>query len=94
MTLLNVDVKIGGYVLAKRLQMILGKIINGDQSGYIKNRYIGLNIRLIEDIIEYSDKLEIDSAILFLDFKKAFDMVEWNFMLSVLEYFGLTEDHL
>jgi len=34
--LLNVDLKILSYVLAQRLKKILNKIINEDQTGYIK----------------------------------------------------------
>ena len=71
----------------------LQDLISTDQSGYIKTD-IGFNIRLIEDIIDYSENLEIDSAILFLDFKKAFDMVEWPFMFSTLKYMGFWDSFL
>ena len=82
-----------GYALARRLQ----PVARPDQYRSIriyKNRYIGFNIRLIEDIIDYSENLEIDSAILFLDFKKAFDMVEWPFMFSTLKYMGFWDSFL
>jgi hypothetical protein len=55
------------------------------ESGYIKNRYIGFNIRQIQDIIDYSEHFNIEGAILFLDFSKAFDSIEWDFMLKSLE---------
>ena len=75
-TLLNVDTKIIAYSLAQRIKPVLAKIIHSDQNGYIKNRYIGYNIRQIQDIIDYADKFNIEGAILFLDFSKAFD--SWN----------------
>ena len=87
-SLLNVDYKILARVLAERLQKILPKIISLDQQGYIKNRFIGYNIRQIQDIIDYTDALDIEGAVLFLDFKKAFDTVEWDFMHCVLRKFG------
>ena len=34
----------------------------------------------MKDVIEYTDKLKIPGLILFLDFEKAFDSLEWNFM--------------
>jgi hypothetical protein len=36
-SLLNVDLKILSHVLAQRLKKILSKLINEDQTGYIKN---------------------------------------------------------
>ena len=43
-SLLNTDHKILTKVIAKRLEKVLPKIINPDQTGYIKNRYIGENV--------------------------------------------------
>ena len=87
-TLLNVDTKIIAYSLAQRLKPILHKIIHSDQNGYVKNRYIGFNIRQIQDIIDYSEKFNVEGAILFLDFSKAFDSLEWDFMYCALRKFG------
>ena len=75
-TLLNVDTKLLAYSIAQRIKNILPKIINSDQNGYIKNRYIGYNIRQIQDIIDYSEQFKVDGAVLFLDFSKAFDSLE------------------
>ena len=75
-TLLNVDTKLMAYALAQRLKLVLSKIIHSDQNGYIKNRYIGFNIRQIQDIIDYSEKFNIEGILLFIDFSKAFDSLE------------------
>jgi len=91
-SLLNIDYKILARVLALRLQKVLPKIISLDQQGYIKNRYIGYNIRQIQDIIDYTETLDIDGVILLLDFKKAFDTVEWDFMINVLRKVGFKND--
>ena len=90
-TLLNIDYKIAAHALAARLKKVMPKIINTDQNGYIKNRFIGFNIRLIQDIIDYSEKFNLDSCILFLDYTKAFDTIEWDFMLGSLKKFGFGE---
>ena len=86
-SLLNIDYKIATRILAKRIQNILPKIINLDQQGYIKNRNISFNIRQIQDVIDYSQNLNIDGAILFLDFRKAYDTVDRTFLFSVMEKF-------
>jgi exonuclease III len=87
-SLLNYDYKICTLALAMRLQNIIGNIISEDQTGYIKGRFIGQNIRLIEDIIDYYTDNEKDGAILFVDFQKAFDSLEINFLISCLEKIG------
>ena len=92
--LLNIDYKIGTGSLADRLQTVLPFIISLDQQGFIKNRYIGYNIRQIQDVIDYTDILNEDGIILFLDFKKAFDTIEWQFMLKTLKKFGFKDNFI
>ena len=67
---------------------MLPSLIHGDQTSYIKGHFIGQNVHLIADIIECTDTLDIEGIALFLDFKKAFDSLEWNFILKALETFG------
>ena len=93
-SLLNVDYKIAAKTLANRLQKVLSKIINEDQQGYIKGRFIGYNIRQIQDILEYAEVQQIDGAMLFLDFRKAYDTVERNFLFKTLEYFGFKNNFI
>ena len=91
-SLLNTDYKILTKVIAKRLEKVLPKIINPDQSGYIKNRYIGENVRLTSDIMKYTEENNIPGIALFLDFKKAFDTIEWDFINSCLKKFNFGPD--
>lgn len=87
-TLLNVDYKIFTNSLASRLKSGIGKIISDTQSGFLPNRLIHNNIRLVLDLIDYSHLLEDDGIILFLDFFKAFDKLEHRFILQSLQHFG------
>ncbi len=87
-SLTNYDYKILCFVLANRLQKVLKNIIHEDQTGYIKGRYIGTNARLLEDYFEHCENFEIPGILLMLDFEKAFDSLEWNFMTSVLQKFN------
>jgi hypothetical protein len=94
-SLLNADLKLISHVLAQHLKKVLPNIINLDQTGYVvKHRFIGFNIRQIQDIIDYADIYKIEGAILFVVFTKAFDSLEWNFMLNTLKHFGFNESFI
>ena len=67
-SLLNTDYKILTKVIAKRLEKVLPKIINPDQTGYVKSGYIGENVRLISDIMSYTEETNIPGIALFLRF--------------------------
>ena len=91
-SLLNVDYKILTKVIAKRIEKVLPTLINPDQTGYVKGRYIGKNVRLIYDLLQYTDKLNKKGIAIFLDFKKAFDSIEWNYLLETLRLFNFGLD--
>ena len=87
LSLTNIDYKIIAFVLSRRLQRVVHKLISENQTSYVKGRYIGINARTILDIYEYCENNNIDGSLIFLDFEKAFDSVEWNFMYKILEKF-------
>ena len=87
-TLLNVDCKIATKAIAKRLEASLPKLINHDQTGFFKGRYIGENIRLIIDVMEYTKAHDIPGILVSLDFRKAFDSLEWPFITRTLDTFN------
>ena len=83
-SLLNNDYNIFALVLASRLKSVLYTVIDECQSGFMQNRHISNNVRLVLDILDYSDLIQDDSYILFLDFYKAFDSLEHDFMMVTL----------
>ena len=87
-TLLNLDYKIASKVITKRLEKVLTFLINPDQTGFIKGRYIGQNIRLINDILEQTKLRNIPGILLQLDFCKAFDTIEWEFIQRTIALFN------
>lgn len=46
----------------------------------MKGRYIGENIQILYDNIDYTDELDIPGLLFYADFKKGFDTIEWNFL--------------
>ena len=87
-SLLNVDYKIISKVLAVRLQDILPSIIHENQTGFVKGRYIGDNIRALLDIMEITKNKNLPGILLGVDLEKAFDSVDWKFLHAVLEKFN------
>ncbi len=70
------------------MKSVLDTVIDECQSSFMQNRLISNNIRLILDLLDYSDFVRDDSFILFLDFYKAFDSLEHDFMNTALSKFG------
>ena len=71
-----------------RLQKVLPNIISEHQNGYVKNRYVGYNIRTIADVVHFTSINNIPCLITFLDFEKAFDQLEWGFIQKTLSAFN------
>ena len=93
-SLSNYDYKILAFVLSNRLQKVICKLVSPEQTAYIKKRFIGENIRLLLDTIEYINLKELPGILLFLDFKKAYDSLSWNFMFKSLEKYGFGQDFI
>ena len=91
-SLLNVVYKIGSACIANRIKKTLPKLINEDQTGFVQGRYIGDNIRLIYDMIHYLEKENKPGLLVSIDFEKAFDSIDWNFMFKVLKRYGFGND--
>ena len=91
-SLLNVDAKIASKVMSERMKRLLPGLINHNQSGYIPGRNISENIRSILDIMEYTKVKKLPGLLLFIDFEKAFDSLEWDFLEKCLEKFNFGPD--
>ena len=75
-------------VLSLRLNKVLAGIINSDQTGFIKGRFIGENIRLILDIIAKTKNQDIGGLLLFCDWSKAYDCIDWRHLHKVVQGYG------
>ena len=91
LTLLNADYKIMAKTIANRIKTCIHGIINTNQTGFLKNRFIGENIIKALSIIEYAEEENLPALIMFVDYEKAFDSVEWDFVYECLEFFNFSD---
>ena len=87
-TLLCADYKIAAKALCNRLLVVIASVITPDQSCGIAGRFMGENVRLLQDVCCYAAHKAVPAALLSLDQEKAFDRVEWPFLEKVLEKMG------
>ena len=88
LTLLNVDYKILAKIIGRRIESVLPTLIHSDQTGFIKGRFIGQNVRLLNDLMTYAESNNLPGILLFIDFRKAFDTIEWDFIQKSIEMFN------
>ena len=74
------------------MKHLLPGLIHHNQSGYIPGRNISENVRSILDIMEFTKVKKLPGLLLFLDFEKAFDSLEWDFPEKCLEKFNFGPD--
>ena len=87
-TLLNADYKLASWVLAGRLLKVIHVVVSKDQTCGVAGRFIGENIALLRDIVDYTSFSNVHATVLSLDQEKAFDRVDWSFMLATLSKMG------
>ena len=80
--------KLASACIAERLKSVLPDIINENQTGFVPGRYVGENLRLLYDLMDYTKHNDIPGLLSLIDFKKAFDSVSWEFMFKVLDFYN------
>jgi hypothetical protein len=88
-TLLNLSYKIFAKALQLRLQPVLMDVISPDQSAFLPLRFILDNILLTQETMAWAEHSGQPLIFLKLDFLKAYDMIEWDFLFDSMEAIGL-----
>lgn len=87
----NVDCKILSKILATRLEKVLPTVINSDQVGFVKGRSSADNLRRLLHLIWINRDEHVPVGVFSLDSMKAFDRVEFGYLIHTLETFGFGE---
>ena len=91
-SLLNVYTKLVSKGLAERLKTAIPSLISSNQTACLNGRFISEGGRSISDIFEVNDLLKLKELLLTVDIEKAFDSVNNNFLLKVLENYGFSHE--
>lgn len=87
-TVLNNDYKIIAKALASRLSKVLTQIIHPNQTGFISSRYIGTNIRNVQDVIDQILSSAEGGMVVSVDFSSAFDLLDRDFLYRAMQSFN------
>ena len=87
-SLLNFDYKLLTKVLADRVKKVIPSIISSSQTAYVRDRSITDSVRLVQDIIHLLDLQISPGLLLLVDFQKAFDSINWKYVIDILEIFN------
>ena len=91
--------------IAERLKVVLPSIINDDQTGFISSRFIAENVRILYDIMHHAEKKKKKKKqkkkkkkktgmLLLIDFEKAYDSVDWEFLYKALKFFNFGDSFI
>ena len=74
--------------MAKRLEKVLPSIIHSNQNAFVKGRSIFDAVRTIDDMVDYTKRNGLAGLLIAIDFEKAFDTLNFNFLIRTLHKFN------
>lgn len=90
-SLANFASKVVSKILASRLAHVLPMVIDEQQSGFVQGRSIHESIALAQEMVGDLDRRTDGGNIIFkYDMSKAYDRVEWRFLLRAMQAMGFT----
>ena len=88
----NVMYKVVSKILANRLKLILPRLVLENQSAFVEGRLLMENVLLASELVKgyHSDTIS-PRGVMKIDISKAFDSVQWDFVLKSLTVIGVPE---
>jgi hypothetical protein len=76
--------KIIANVLANRMRRVIDRIISKPQNAFLKGRQILNSVLIANECLDIRLTFEVPGVLCKLDMKKAYDQVDWSFLLYLL----------
>ena len=83
--------KLLAKVLANRLKKVVGKVVSSAQNAFIEGRQILDATLIANEAIDFLLKRNESGVLCKLDIEKAYDHLNWNFLLFVMRSMGFGE---
>jgi hypothetical protein len=77
--------------LTLRLIVVVGKVINPFETAFIPSRNILEGVVIVQEVLHELRGTKSAGVIIKLDFEKAYDKVNWNFLEEVLSRKGFAD---
>lgn len=92
-SLCNFAYKVVAKILATRLSRILEKLMSLNQRAFMKGRWIAENSVIAQEVVYRVKKHKGKRGLMIMkiDIKKAYDSMEWSFIIRVLKAYGFSD---
>ncbi|GKC97532.1 cysteine-rich receptor-like protein kinase, partial [Tanacetum coccineum] len=87
-SLIGCAYKVISKVLANRLSKVIGSIISPNQLAFIAGRQILDGCLIANEVIRMANIEKLKLLLFKVDFEKAFDSVNWEFLLDIMRQMG------
>lgn len=88
----NFSAKIISKILATRLAKIIPKIVDKEQASFVQGRNIATHCALAQELVRDTNRKTPGGNVVFkIDMAKAYDHLEWHFILRAFKAFGFSE---
>ena len=88
--MLNVSFKIFTKVLANRLTSVANRVTRPSQTAFMPGRFFMEGVVVLHETIHEMRRKKQDGIMLKLDFEKAYDKVNWEFLQQTLRMKGFS----